>query len=320
MRELTHFTPMSRAQAKHWIFTLNNPVLSPADVLRILAEHCSYAVFQLELSSSGTPHYQGYGAFKKPQRRTAVSKLLSRASWQVCRSPMIQIAYCQKEDTRTDGPWSHGIAPKNTQGHRSDIDRLVLEAKAQPIFEDLARSFPSFALRYKSGLRFIHELYAHPRQVPAVVNLILGPPGTGKTEYLQGRFPKAYKHPHGSKWFTTYSGQDTIIMDEFEGSFPLNNLLQLWDPLPAIQETKGGHVNVNAATFWLTANMHPASWYCWQSRMPKYAALVRRISNLYTMNSSYELVALPHSVLDDQGPLEGDCKHCTANKCTVYPM
>lgn len=75
--------PRPRAQspeAKHWCFTYNNPTMYPDEMIEELEDlGVTYAVFQLEEGKNGTPHYQGYVAFKKKKRLTAIEHLLRGA-------------------------------------------------------------------------------------------------------------------------------------------------------------------------------------------------------------------------------------------------
>ena len=58
----------------------------------------TYAVFQLEEGENGTPHYQGYVAFQKKKRLTAIEHLLRGAGhWEISRgSPTQNREYCTK--------------------------------------------------------------------------------------------------------------------------------------------------------------------------------------------------------------------------------
>jgi len=87
-------TATSRQQAKHWCFTLNNPVEGEF----IDAELVEYLVVGDEVGESGTNHKQGYVCFKKKMLLTGVKKLLARAHWEVMRStPKKASDYCKKD-------------------------------------------------------------------------------------------------------------------------------------------------------------------------------------------------------------------------------
>jgi len=98
------------APAKHYVFTLNNPLLSDADMLaalRDLSDHFSYCVFQREAGDEGTVHLQGYVEFNKKLRITQIAALLAPlngAHWEKRRGTRQQARdYCMKDDTRLEG-------------------------------------------------------------------------------------------------------------------------------------------------------------------------------------------------------------------------
>ena len=82
----------------------------------------TYAVFQLEEGENGTPHYQGYVAFEKKKRLTAIEHLLRGAGhWEISRgSPTQNREYCTKDDGRIGDFSEIGTLPAG-QGARSDL-------------------------------------------------------------------------------------------------------------------------------------------------------------------------------------------------------
>jgi len=42
---------------------------------------------------------------------TAIKKLFPTCHAEVCRDVVAAIAYCSKEETREEGPWTHGTPP-----------------------------------------------------------------------------------------------------------------------------------------------------------------------------------------------------------------
>lgn len=100
--------------SRAFVFTLNNP--SPEDPVGYVRQleqlpHVRYGIFQLELSPSGTRHYQGYLEFEKTKRRAWLSRRMPRA-WLQPRAPDSSREqardYARKADTRLDGPWEFG--------------------------------------------------------------------------------------------------------------------------------------------------------------------------------------------------------------------
>lgn len=86
----------SRQKALHWVFTVNNYTEKEINDL-FYNDKTHYICFGGEVGENGTPHLQGYLAFKNKQALSACKKLNSRAHWEVKRGTVQQaIDYCKK--------------------------------------------------------------------------------------------------------------------------------------------------------------------------------------------------------------------------------
>ena len=66
----------------------------------------------------------------------------------------------------------------------------------------------------------------------------------------------------GVKWWDGYSGQETVVLDDFKDyAMPLVELQRLLDWYPLWVEVKGGSVPMLAKRYVLTANTSPEDWY-----------------------------------------------------------
>lgn len=99
------------SNAKHWLFTLNNPV-RPFPTLESVGRDCSYLVYQLEVGAAGTPHLQGFVSFETKIRLAPLKALFPGAHLEVARgTPRQNTEYCSKPDTRVEGPFAFGVEP-----------------------------------------------------------------------------------------------------------------------------------------------------------------------------------------------------------------
>jgi len=102
---------MAGSQAKHWVFTLNNPAGPLAlDGFTDLV----YGVYQAEIGANGTRHFQGFLMFSARKRMTQVKANagMAGAHLEVRRGTPAQArAYSMKDDTREAGflAVEHGI-------------------------------------------------------------------------------------------------------------------------------------------------------------------------------------------------------------------
>ena len=88
------------------------------------------------------------------------------------------------------------------------------------------------------------------------------PSGTGKSRWVAATWPDAFWKAPESKWWDGYSGQETVVLDDFKDyAMPLVELQRLLDWYPLWVEVKGGSVPMLAKRYVLTANTSPEDWY-----------------------------------------------------------
>lgn len=90
-----------------------------------------------------------------------------------------------------------------------------------------------------------------------------------------------YYKPHG-KWWQRYDGEHTVIMDDFYGWVPYDEMLRIMDRYPHKVETKGGYKEFLSKQLIITSNLHPCEWYNtkWYNHR-KQEAFERRIDLMY---------------------------------------
>lgn len=143
--------------------------------------------------------------------------------------------------------------------------------------------FKSWVKHYRAFevYRFAHQ---GDRKEKTQVAVFYGAPGTGKSrqcaEMTEGR--TVYWKPHG-QWWDGYNGQESVVIDDFYGWLPFNQLLNILDRYPLHVETKGGSVRFISKFVLITSNVHPREWYKegFASGRCNYDALERRIDALH---------------------------------------
>lgn len=105
-----------------------------------------------------------------------------------------------------------------------------------------------------------------------------GATGTGKTHrsWVESGL-LAYPKDPNTKWWTGYTGQKHVIIDEFRGAINISHILRWLDRYPVYVETKGGSVPLQAERFWITSNLPPNLWYP-DLDTNTLAALLRRLT------------------------------------------
>jgi len=173
--------------AKNWCFTeFDTSDEKRKELLKIPHD---YVCFQLEqCPDTKKNHFQGFIAFPTRTTLAKAKKLFGKSHLEIARSVQAAIDYCQKADSRIDGPWEDGSRPRSGRidlddaririmGHERWGDVLNDEQLtdiiaryykwARDIFEHRRRDIPvpDLSLQWQQDL--LEELTgeAHPRKI-----------------------------------------------------------------------------------------------------------------------------------------------------------
>lgn len=274
------------AQSRYWCFTANNPGPEPL----CWPNKVSYAVYQLELADSGTPHLQGYLELTTKCIMTTAKNIIKKAGYDgahlQARAGTAEQArqYCMKSDTQQSAPVEHGTWQPTTPGARSDLLTMrdsITEADGN--LETVAQT-DNFAImgKYMRAAQFVSTMAlknAAPKWRTLKVIVLWGSTGTGKTREAMTNDPYRYSPSGDSEWWDGYTGQNTLLIDEFYGQMKMSRILELLDGYQVRLPIKGGFVYANWTTVYITSNQTPDEWYTTVPEETKQA-LLRRITEI----------------------------------------
>lgn len=244
---------MSRSRS--YSYTLNNYTDEQVAALKLLP--CVYHVFGFESGASGTPHLQGAIYFSSQRSFASVKKSLFGAHLEVTRCLGASIQYCKKDGVF----WEQGVAPigavgkKCTVSERAAKNKRLLEQPLQDLVATGELSLNQVPIIKKARIILAQE--GAPVTTDDVRGLWLyGPPGTGKSHYARSNHPELYLKAQ-NKWWDGYTGQDSVLLDDFDCK-ELGHHLKIWaDKWSCTGEIKGGTVNLKHKVFIITSNYHP---------------------------------------------------------------
>lgn len=188
-------------------------------------------------------------------------------------------AYCKKNDTYVPGSTRVERGELSSQGRRTDLEsyaRRIAEG-GEAAIRGLADERPDLIVRYHKGFQVLNSIKNPPRfrDQPTVIYLY-GKPGCGKSRLAHTLYPNAYSATDKKEgWFDGYQGQEEVIFDDFEGNYPLREMLKIIDFNPLQLPIKGAFTPIRAHTFIFTSNIPFESLYdgnaAWQDRVSKWA-------------------------------------------------
>jgi len=255
------------------MFTINNP-RDPAHAYLVeFWPDLQYAIWQLERGENGTPHYQGYVAFKGKKRLNWLKNNCSKeAHWEPRKGSHDQAkAYCTKAETRVEGPFDAGeeLEEFGQQGKRNDLQTLkrkLDEGASELAIAESDETFAVWAKYYKVVGRYRMLKCMNERKWHTYCQVYWGPPGVGKSRRaLEEAGPGAYwlPRPEGANtvWWDGYEGQEVVVIDEFYGWIMRDKMQRLCDRYPLLVQTKGGTTPFLAKKIIITSNEHPLTWW-----------------------------------------------------------
>lgn len=246
-------------------------------------EKFKYGIIGLEICpSTGKQHWQGYLEAFNPTTMGGVKKLLGSTVHIEKRmgTPEQAAEYCKKESV------AHEWGTISKQGSRNDIKAFVAAIKEQKTDLELLDEHPIQAARYTKMINFTRMAVLNSdRAFQQVEVLVLwGDAGVGKTRKAHSIDPGLYWVQEGAQWWDGYIGQQTILMDDFDGGIKFTYLLKLLDGYRFRLPIKGGFTWKSWTRVIITSNKSPEEWYL--RGVP--ANLKRRITTVTHM-------ANPHS-------------------------
>lgn len=230
---------------------------------------------------------------QSPIRFSTLKRRLPTAHLEPRRGPIQQaINYVTKEETRIIGEprLEHGtIRHCDEKGRRKDVEvvrEAILEKglSADEVFLQVPESNRMTAMVEKLVAARDRSRHTKPRQIEVI--WLYGPPGTGKTSLAIEMGGTSYyrvtdyQHP-----FDSYSGEEVLILDEFDGKMGLSTLLNVLDIWPTMLPARYADRVAAYIQVVLVSNEEPWSFYSWAS-VSRRQALARRVNAIMHVDTS----------------------------------
>lgn len=253
------------------------------DFKEFIQKECSYGIFGKEICpTTGTPHLQCYIEFENQVRwRSVQTKLKYNLHYEPRskNSTATKAAdYCKK-----DGDfWEWGTL--SNQGKRSDLNELRDQIMAgNTTVDQICVESPEYYHQYGRTLEKL-ETIANRKKFRTEMTQgfwYVGGTGTGKSHYAYTNFtPETHYvwklNDHG--WQDDYTGQKYVIIDDFRGEIPYNELLKLIDrwPYSVPRRNKGPCPFVSEVVI-ITSSLTPEETYHRRHDQDKIEQLLRRL-------------------------------------------
>lgn len=306
-----------RIQSRAWMVTINNPVLDPTtgsfagtkDDPRTW-DQVQFAAGQLEKGESGTTHLQLYVYFAHNKALTStpgtgVKKVHPLAHWEVRRGTHEQaLTYVTKDESSLGQRFIFGDPP-NAPGKTNDsseFDEVKAKLDEGKTLAEIADCHFSLFLKHHSGLASYIGKKRPARRTWLTKNLVIfGSTGTGKSRFchdLELLFPGEVYWKSKDKWWGDYNGEPYIVMDEFYGWVPYDELLRMLDRYVFRPEVKGAHIYVQPRAVVFTSNKEPTEWY---PNVSDTSALLRRLHVVSRLDEAgkYKVLKKPDNCEDE---------------------
>lgn len=285
--------------------TLNNPTDGTFEKIRELCTHghekMSYIVYGCETGAEGTPHLQMYIEFTTKISPRQFEKIMGQHAHFEERqgSPEQASGYCRKGtfqknegedfDYATFHPegkhyhdwigmrWGNLKAP----GKRPDFEKQCKRVENGEVSaEEIALELPQFYHQYGRTLHKIEDIMMRKKFRTQMTKGIWyhGLTAVGKSHRaFEGYNPDTHYVWKNSVWQDGYCGQPIVIINDFRGHIPYNELLQMVDKWPHFVERRGREpAPFLAETVIVTSSLTPEEVYNRRAVEDNIEQLLRR--------------------------------------------
>jgi hypothetical protein len=241
------------SRGKWWILTIRAGDWSiPSE----LPDGVDYLRGQRELGENGFEHWQLVAHFASEKRLRGVKSVFGGTAHCECTRSAAALEYVWKDETRLGDKFELGHKPVigAVRVNWDNVRQLALLGQ----FDEIPSSV---YVRYYSSLQ---RIYADNARAPAVERSCVvywGDTGTGKSRKAFDENPGAFPKNPNTKWWTGYTNESAVIIDEFRGRIDVSYLLSWLDRYPVLVETKGSSRPLLASKFVITSNLAPKDWY-----------------------------------------------------------
>lgn len=258
-------------------FTYHDYQLDGADDIfkKYIQETARYGIIGYEVCpTTNKQHLQGYLAWdnsrslKKFQEDIGLKKFYYEPS----RGTALQNkTYCSKDGNF----WEHGTMPQ--QGERTDWQQAVNQIDNGESIITVISEQPHLLPTIRSLQTYKNLVHKSTHRDVKVI-ILIGSAGIGKTKWAWDNYPDLYTKPEGH-WWDGYTGQNTILLDDYYGDIPYAQFLKVLDRYPLNLPIKGGFTPALYTTVIITSNQSHKQW-----GYPDSLAISRRIHEIKNLN------------------------------------
>lgn len=268
-----------KRKARHTAWTLNNWTQPDLDTIRKYADdEARYMCWSQEVCpTTGTPHLQGYVAWDLPRSLTKFKNSISKqlhyepyTNGSAAQNRNYCLGQCEKKGF-TSNPTFEEVGELPQQGERTDWREAVSSIQSGTDIGSVIHTQPQLLPSIRALERF-KQMSLKPLNRQVNVIILIGAPGTGKSRWAYDNYPELYSKPEGN-WFDGYTGQKTLLLDDYYGDIQYSQFLKVLDRYPLQVPIKGGFVYAQWDTVIITSNRPITAWGYYDT-----TALERRIT------------------------------------------
>jgi len=247
---------------RHTCWTINN--WTAEELERVRSYHSTvksvtYGCWSQEVGETGTPHLQGYTAWRNTMSLEAFKRKIS---------PRLHYEKYMAGTAQENHNYCAGLVPKKgnklnptfeetgelpQQGERTDWKRAVQQIREHLPVVDVIADQPHLTPNIRALERLATLTHQPPKNRDVRVLYITGASGCGKTRAIHQAYPDAYWKPEG-QWWDGYDNQEVVVLDDYYSDIPYAQLLRVLDRYTLRLPVKGGFVPAAYTTVLITSN------------------------------------------------------------------